>query len=277
MSDPNGPESFKLIMILPLLLGLLSPAPLALHAAPAVHSVLVQDDEFPDKRADVKEWLSTLKGLIGKRGDEDPAAIVLIEKLTGEFQESGEKDRAAIAKGVAASLSQRRKELSKDVPDNGLKLAAAKALGSMGPESTSALSKWVDDKKVRDNIELQRQLVLSLGLTKDKGATKTLVDLLKYRNPTIIAAAAEALSQFQELELKARKKIFEELLKTLQSAKGKVDADPTDNIARAEWNIVSAPLMTSLTVLSGHKEAKRPEEWTRFWNKNKNKKSWGDE
>ncbi|MDE0891305.1 MAG: HEAT repeat domain-containing protein [Planctomycetota bacterium] len=264
-------------MILPLLLGLLSPAPLALHAAPAVHSVFVQDDEFPDKRADVKEWLSTLKGLIGKRGDEDPAAIVLIEKLTGEFKESGEKDRVAIAKGVAASLSQRRKELSKGVPDNGLKLAAAKALGSMGPESTSALSKWVDDKKVRDNIELQRQLVLSLGLTKDKGATKTLVDLLKYRNPTIIAAAAEALSQFQEFELKARKKLFEELLKTLQSAKGKVDADPTDNIARAEWNIVSAPLMTSLTVLSGHKEAKRPEEWTRFWNKNKNKKSWGDE
>jgi HEAT repeat protein len=264
-------------MILPLLLGLLSPAPLALHAAPAVHSVLVQDDEFPDKRADVKEWLSTLKGLIGKRGDEDPAAIALIEKLAGEFQESGKKDRAAIAKGVAASLSQRRKELSKDVPDNGLKLAAAKALGSMGPESTSALSKWVDDKKVRDNIELQRQLVLSLGLTKDEDATKTLVDLLKYRNPTIIAAAAEALSQFQELELKARKKIFEELLKTLQSAKGKVDADPTDNIARAEWNIVSAPLMTSLTVLSGHKEAKRPEEWTRFWNKNKNKKSWGEE
>jgi hypothetical protein len=266
-----------LIMIIPLLLGLLSPAPLALSVAPAVHPVLAQDDEFPDKRADVKEWLSTLKGLIGKRGDEDPAAIVLIDKLAVEFQTSGEKDRVAIAKGVASCLSQRRKELSKGVPDNGLKMATAKALGVMGPESTGALSKWVDDKKVRDNLELQRQLVLSLGLTKDEDATRTLVDLLKYRNPTIVASAAEALSQFEKIELKQRKKLFEEILKTLMSAKGKVDADPTDNIAREEWNVVSAPLMTALTVLSGHKDAKKPEEWQRFWNKNKKKKSWGDE
>jgi len=264
-------------MILALLLGFLSPAPLALNVASAAHLVSVQDDELPDKRADVKEWLSTLKALIGKRGDEDPAAIVLIEKLVVEFQGSGEKDRASIAKGVASCLSQRRKDLSKGVPDNGLKLATAKALGSMGPESTGALSKWVNDKKVRDNIELQRQLVLSLGATKDKSATKTLADLLKYRNPTIVAAAAEALCQFEKIELKERKKLFEEILKTLMSAKGKVDADPTDNIAREEWNVVSAPLMTSLTALSGHKDAKKPEEWQRFWNKNKKKKSWGDE
>ena len=76
---------------------------------------------------------------------------------------------------------------------------------------------------------------------------------------------------------RASSALSEALLKTLMSAKGKVDADPTDNIAREEWNVVSAPLMTSLTVLSGHKDAKKPEEWQRFWNKNKKKKSWGDE
>jgi HEAT repeat protein len=264
-------------MILPLLFGLISPAPVALPAAPLGSSVVVQDDELPDKRADVKEWLSTLKGLIAKRGDEDPAAIALIEKLAGEFQGSGPKDRAAITKGVAACLSQRRKELSKGVPDNALKLAAAKGLGAMGPESTSALSKWVDDKKVRDNLELQRQLVLALGATKDEDATKTLVDLLKYRTPTIVAASAEALCNFEELELKARKDIFEAILKALMSAKGEVDANATDNIAREKWNIVSAPLMTALTVLSGHKDAKRAEEWQRFWNKHKRDKSWGDD
>ena len=162
------------------------------------------------------------------------------------------------------------------MPDNVLKLASAKALGSMGPESTSVLSKWVDDKKVRDNLELQRQLVLSLGATKDDDATKTLVDLLKYRNPTIVAAAAEALCNFEKMELKARKDVFEAILKTLMSAKANVDANATDNIAREEWNIVSAPLMTALTVLSGHKDAKRAEEWQRFWNKHKRDKSWGD-
>ena len=126
-----------------------------------------------------------------------------------------------------------------------LKLAAAKALGKMGPESVRSLSGWADHKKVRGNLELQRQIVLSLGETKDEDGTKTLTGLLKYHEPSIIGAAAEAIGQFAELELKERKKLFEDLLKALMSAKGKMDADHTDNIAREEWNIVAAPLMTS--------------------------------
>ena len=79
-------------MITTLLLAALS----SVSSAPTsvTQPVVVQDNEFPDKRADVKEWLSTLKGHIGKRGAEDSAAVALIEKLTDEFQKSGEKDRA---------------------------------------------------------------------------------------------------------------------------------------------------------------------------------------
>jgi len=263
-------------MITTLLLALISPAPLALtSAAPAPRLTSLQDEEFPDKRPEVKEWLSELKDHVGERGAKDREANALIEKLTEEFKTSGEKDRASIVKEVAKCLDARRKDLKKDVPDNALKLAAAKALGAMGPESVRSLSGWVDHKKVRDNLELQRRLVLSLGETKDEDATKALLDMLDNHQPILVGAAAEALGNFTGLEQKKRKKLFEELLKALMTARGKVDADPADNIAREWWNVVSAPLMTAMTALSGH-DAKNAQDWQRFWNKNK-KKNWDEE
>lgn len=263
-------------MITTLLLALLSPGPVAhTGVAPAPRETSYQDEEFPDKRPEVKEWLAQLKGHVGKRGAEDREASALIEKLTEEFQKSGEKDRASIAKEVAKCLDARRKELKEDVPDNALKLATAKALGAMAPESVRALSSWVDHKKVRDNLELQRRLVLSLGETKDEDATKALLDMLDHHQPTLVGAAAEALGNFTAFKQKERKKLFEELLKALMTARGKVDADPTDNIAREWWNVVSAPLMTAMTVLSGH-DAKNAQDWQRFWNKNK-RLNWDEE
>jgi HEAT repeat protein len=253
-----------------------STAPMvAVEAVPVPSLRSAQDDEekeYPDKRPEVKEWLAELKDHVAARGKEDREAVALLLKLTEEFRVSGEKDRVAIVKAVAKCLDARRKELQEDVPDNTLKLAAAKALGAMGPESVRALAGWVDNKKVRGNLELQRRLVFSLGETKDKDATKALLDILDHHQPSLVGAAGEALGQFTELELKDRKKLFQELLKALMSAKGKMDADPADNIAREWWNVVSAPLMSAMTALSKH-DAKTPEEWQRFWNKNK-KKDW---
>lgn len=263
-------------MIALLFLALFSPAALVhVDAQFSPQSLVFQDEVFPDKRPDVKEWLAELKGHVGKRGAEDREAIALIEKLVEEFQVSGKKDRAAIVKGVAKCIEARRKELQEDVPDNALKLAVAKALGAMGPESVRSLSSWVDHKKVRGNLELQRRLVISLGQTKDEDATKVLLDMLDHHEMSIVGAAAEALGQFSELELKVRKKLFQELLKSLMSVKSKKDVIPPDTIAQQWWNAVSAPLMTAMTALSGNK-AKNPEEWQRFWNKNK-KKNWDEE
>ena len=262
-------------MIATLFLALISTAPLVSIEPAAAQPLVFQDEEFPDKRPEVKEWLIELKGRVSKRGAEDREAIALIEKLTEEFQKSGEKDRVAIVKEVAKCFDARRKELEKDVPDNALKLAAAKALGAMGPESVRSLSSWVDHKKVRDNLDLQRRLVLSLGDTKDEDATKALLDMLDHHQPSLVGAAAEALGQFSELDQKQRKKLFQELLKVLMSKKGAVDANnPPDPIALKWWNVVSAPLMTAMTALSGH-DAKKPEDWQRFWNKNK-KKNWDE-
>jgi hypothetical protein len=75
-----------------------------------------------------------------------------------------------------------------------------------------------------------------------------------------------------ELKLKKRKDVFEDILKALDSAKSAMDSDVTDPIARERYDIVSAPMMTSLGRLAGAR-VDSPEEWRRWWNKNK-KKDW---
>ena len=171
-------------------LGAPAPAPLPAPALP-----LAQDEEeTPDKRPEIKELLKRLDGHAGARGKEDHEAIGIIDQLVLEFPKSGPKDRQAIVKDVAKCLGERRKETEEGVLDNRLHLAAAVALGEMGPESADALEGWIDHKQLRDDLTLQRQLILSLGKTHTEDAMKPLTDLLTHHEPIVQGAAAEALA-----------------------------------------------------------------------------------
>ena len=59
------------------------------------------------------------------------------------------------------------------------------------------------------------------------------------------------------------------------SAKGATDADPQDQISKDRYYAISASIITTLGVLSGH-DARKPEDWQRWWNKNK-KKDWDED
>lgn len=266
-------------MLSNLLLALAAP----LCAAPALQPVsashgnptalVAQDDEeIPDKRPEIKDALTELKDFVKARGAEDQQAIAVIDTLIGEFPKSGPKDRKAIVGGVSDCLSAKRKDLSDGVPDNGLYIAAATALGRMGPESVKSLSNWIGHKKQKDDMQVQRALILSLGRTKDTDGLKALLGTLDNHQAAIVAAGAEALGDFEGADLDERKEIFNELLKVLAGAKGAMDNDVNDRIARERYDVIAAPLITSLKRLSGHDE-NQPEEWTRWWNKNK-KKDW---
>jgi hypothetical protein len=115
---------------------------------------------------------------------------------------------------------------------------------------------------------LQRELILALGKTKEDSGQKTLTDLLTNKDATIQAAAAEALANFDGKPSDQRKEIFEALLKQLMSVKGLVDANVNDTIARERYDVISAPIITTLQRLTGEK-IWEPNEWQRFWNKSK--------
>lgn len=252
---------------------LLAAAPLAMGApsfsAPA--PVLCQDD-LPDKRDEVKAMCEKFTGHIKKRGEEDREAIETVDAMLQEFENCGPKDRALVVKTLSAAFKQKRKEIEDGVYDNKLYMAAAVSLGEMAPESVKPLVSWIESKKHRRNLDLQRRLIRSLGKTKDPKAIKTLDDLLRHHEDSLVGAAAEALGQFSELELKDRKKIFQTMLSILMSAKGAVDTDTTNIRARERYDVIAAPIITSLQRLAGQDESS-PEKWERWWNKNK-KKDW---
>jgi len=112
--------------------------------------------------------------------------------------------------------------------------------------------------------------VLALGETRSDLAIKPLSKLLGEDAPPVLSAAATALGQFRAKDQKVRKMLFEDLLKTLESARE--NARGNDSTAGALWGAVRGPGLSSLAKLSGAR-AGDVESWRRWWNKNK-RKSW---
>ena len=233
-----------------------------------------EPEELPDKRPEIAELLDKLKAHVKERGDEDPLAIEVIDTLVQEFPKCGPKDRGSIVKAFDRHFSAKRKDTDEGLPNNALYIATAVALGTMGPESTKVLESWIDHKSHRRDMALQRQLILALGKTHDEKAVETLVDLLPHKEATVQAAAAEALGEYTFLDQKLRKDAFEAVLKELGATKVAVDTDVQDIIARERYDAISASMITTLQLLSGHDE-RDPALWQRWWNKNK-KKDWDE-
>jgi len=252
-------------------------APLAgppVASAPAQAPLTVQEPP-QDDRADVRELLGLLGQHAAARGKEDREATDVIDQLVQLFGDCGPKDRAAIVKGLDKCFREKRQEDENGVRENQLFIAAATALGEMGPESVPVLLSWIGHKSHRKDVALQRLLIQKVGKLHHEDALKPLLKLLDDHDPQIQGAACEALGYYEGVALDQRKVIFEELLKLVMEAKNAVDADPTDPIARQRYDVIAAPIITSLQRLSGHQEHD-PQEWQRWWNKNK-KEDWDKE
>jgi len=221
-----------------------------------------------DKRPEVATLLDKLKDHSTKGGKEDKDAIAVIDQLNQEFKKSGPKDKQLIVKGITKCFEERRLEKEGQPPENQLYLAAAMALGEMGPDSTDSIIAWIGNKNLRKDIAVQHRLILSLGKTKDKKAIKELTMCLDNKTSSLISAAAEALGEFNEVDLDTRKTVFDSLLKILMSAKGAKDTNLTDTAAREKYDVIAAPIITSLGKLSKHDE-RDPDKWQNWWNKNK--------
>ncbi len=257
----------------PIALCVLLLAPTAVPAR-AARAPLSQDpkpaeNKEPDKRPEVADLLAKLKTMIDDRkGEKDIDAIGVIDQLVPQFPKSGPKDRVAIVTALSKCFEVRRLVKEGDPPNNKLYMASAVALSTMAPESTKELLKWIGQKDLKKDQALQTRLVDSLGKTKDKEALKPLQDLLNSKDDWMVAAAANALSNFGEVDLETRKTVFETVLKYLMSARGQTDGNPNDTVARQRYDVIAAPMITALQKLSKHDE-RDPAKWQTWWNKNK--------
>ena len=241
--------------------------------APAAFSAV--QDPPPDDREDIKELVKKFGQHAGMRGKEDREAVAIIDQFVQLYGAAGPKDKASIVKALDNCFKEKR-----PVDDNGVRqsqmfMAAATALGEMGPESVEVLLSWIGNKSHSSDIPLQELLIRKLGKLHDPRGLKPLIKLLDDHEPKIQGAASEALASYDGSELAERKQIFEELLKLLMETKNELDANPTDPIPRQRYDVISAPIITSLQRLSRHQE-QDPQEWQRWWNKNK-KEDWDKE
>ena len=263
-------------MILSLVITTLASAPGVALAGPAPITAIHQDDpkDLPDKRPEIEEALDALKSHAKKRGKEDQEAIAVVDTLLQEFPKSGVKDRKAIVKALSGCLKEKRSEVDGRM-QNCLYIACAHAMGSMGPESVKDLTGWIDHKQHRKDLVLQAELIRALGRTKDDKGMDPLVDLLTHKDSSNQAAAAEALGNYDEADLKDRKEIFDKILNVLNAAKNRMDSNIEDVEARERYNVIKAPMVTTLQALSGHTET-NPDRWRAWWNDNK-KKDWDED
>ncbi|HEX6883284.1 MAG TPA: HEAT repeat domain-containing protein [Planctomycetota bacterium] len=244
--------------------------PVPPNAAPRQEEEAVKVDERPE----IKAKLTELAEFVKAKGEKDQEATGVIDTLLQEFPGSGPKDRAAIVKALGDCFDAKRKDKEEGVPDDGLYKAATAALGEMAPESVKVLIPLIGDKTHRKNQSLQVALTLALGKTKSPEASKTLLGLLKHKDPPMQAAGAEAMAFFADAPEALRKEMFEEMLKTMMDQYTKKETSPTDQEAQDRWNTISGPIIESLQKLSGHGES-NPDQWLKWWNDNK-KKPWSE-
>jgi len=222
---------------------------------------------------DVEALLEDLAERVSKSGRDDPGdreAIALIDSLGASWGAADEDERDDIVRGLdRVFLAQRRADRD-GRRETRLYEAAARALGRTGDDGARRLLRWVGHPKHKRDVALQRQLVLALGETRSDLAIKPLSKLLGEDAPPVLSAAATALGQFRAKDQKVRKMLFEDLLKTLESARE--NARGNDSTAGALWGAVRGPGLSSLAKLSGAR-AGDVESWRRWWNKNK-RKSW---
>jgi hypothetical protein len=233
------------------------------------------EDEVPDKRDDIKELCKKFEGHLKEKGKEDGDAIPVLDKLLQEFPGCGPKDRASIVKSLERGFGLKRKDNVDGTKENRVSIAAAVCLSKMAPESVKVLTKLCNDKKVEEDSDVHRRVILSLGQTEDPLAVDTLLKLSSAKEPKIQGAAIEALGQFAEIDQKERKTICEQLIKTILPIKTIVDSDTEDLVTRERYDVIGPPTITALQNLTGQ-NIRDFAEWNQWWNKNK-RKDWEEE
>jgi HEAT repeat protein len=250
------------------------PAPSA--PTPAATPVAAERGEL---RPAVSSLVDDLQQELARRSVDEARAKQLVEKLAAEFAISGTRERAPIVRVLERCLAAK----SQGKPDGELVCHAARALAGMAPESLPVLERALDNKPLLKEKEVGRTLVLALGKTRDKSATKTLLELLDDPDETIVAAAGEALGEYEGANLALRKQLFDAALKSLLQAKEEKDSQvqqtldpnsPHDAAALKRYELLETAFGTTLQRLS-KQDARSAELWLRWWNKNK-RADWDD-
>lgn len=228
----------------------------------------------PDK--EVAEKIVLLKDCVMDkkmaRDAEGVAAVdVLVQKLKAGVDD---KDRQAIVKALDGALTQGKLRAHDSIT---LYSASAMALGYCGADGAKALKNAYENKrfpKRKDWVPLREFFLRSLGKTKDESMAKFLTEeAVNNTEAALMAAAGEALGNYEEAKEAVRKDIVNDMIKkwgeeeelASQMGSANIQAQNAKDRLSAfldKWNTTLA----KLTRQNFHKHI----EWQSWHNKNKN-------
>ncbi len=227
---------------------------------------------------EVKAKLSEFKKLIkNRKGVKDAEAIQIVDGVLTSFDKLHPKDKKAFAQALYEPLKNPR--VKRPPVDARLFKAVIVALGKTGRDGSKYLASAFKDKKRfghKDWRSLRAEMLKNLGKTKDLKYVKFLTDEAR-RNieDTLMAAAGQALGEFADMDLKVRKPIAKDLIKKFANIYENANANlDSGDLQRKTWEdrykAVADPWNTALQKLT-KQNLRHPNDWLRFYNKNKAK------
>ena len=225
----------------------------------------------------VPKRITELKSYIKNRKmTDDFQAIGLMQALTKQPDQQNSKDKKKIAKGLGDCFKLGKvRDGGRDV----LYREAADALAKYGVDGAKELSKYVENKRFKDNLSLRAHMLRALGKTEDDKQIDYLIEVTS-RSPhdELRAAAGEALGNFTEAKIKDKREIVKMIIRAWGSqhsaATQPVSNDPNAPVdfgpqnARRILRACEGKWVATLQMLTGVSHRKFM-DWQRWQNKNK--------
>jgi hypothetical protein len=237
--------------------------------APAPATVPPVDPALPDQLKELKALVAEPKMIA------DFQAIGLIQKLTKDLDTRNPKDKERLLKALGDVFrTGKLRPKDKDV----LYRETADTMARFGVDAGKELAKVIGDARFKDALELRAHLILALGKTKDPAQVDWLLETTtRAHQDELRAAAAEALGNYTELELKLRREVVKAIIREWgglhQQATTPDPTDPSQPIpaqpqnARRTLRAVEGKWSATLQKLTGSSQSAFA-DWQRWLNKN---------
>jgi len=259
---------FRMLAVCALVVGFLPAGFLSAQGDPADAGKLKPDPEVQRQLANLKEIVADKK--MGRDAEGGQVIDLLTSKVAAGL---AEKDRKDIAKGLEGVFTGGKLREPASIQ---LYVAAAAALGTMGNDGSKPLKAAFDNKRFPNKpewVKLREALLRNLGKTKDESMVKFLCEEARRSpEPQLMAAAGEALGNFEGSDQKVRKEIVNNLLiryGELDSRSRVLDsADIEAQNARDYLAVISDKWNSTLGRLTGQNFRQYP-DWNTWFNKNR--------
>jgi HEAT repeat protein len=205
-------------------------------------------------------------------GDEVDDAIASLEKALKEKANADVKHFAALlGDKFAGAKPEQQKTILKlhdrvlGHPDQEIKDAALEAIAKTDARAVPTVIKEMDKKTTEDNVAHFANCIKTLGRLKDPKAGKDrLLKLLKHKSIDVASTAVEALANYKDASMEAKKEIVEDILKMYGSFTSAAN-NPRDSTAQSKLKRFQGPADESLRGLTGQQIQGHP-AWLKWWN-----------